>query len=171
MKKCARVDCHFEIISLSSLPVRYTFQSNLSLGFICSNPLCLSSKMVLIWHSCYYMWMISGESNGQWSKFSGYFAFSIAHSVFYEGPGIFFLGILVEHTAHGMLLSQSKYALDLLDKAGMTNCKPYSTPSCSAKDDDQLPFDNPTLYRSLVGGLQYLMLTRYGLRRGPSCWS
>jgi hypothetical protein len=40
----------------------------------------------------------------------------------------FFLGIVVQHVDDGLRLSQKKYTLDLLQRAGMQNCKPVSTP-------------------------------------------
>ncbi|WVZ70967.1 hypothetical protein U9M48_019596 [Paspalum notatum var. saurae] len=54
------------------------------------------------------------------------------------------------------------YTLDLLEHASMTACKPCSTPvdtraKLSASSD---PMADPTLYRSLVGALQYLTFTR-----------
>ncbi|KAH7843176.1 hypothetical protein Vadar_013578 [Vaccinium darrowii] len=74
----------------------------------------------------------------------------------------FFLGIEVVTTPKGILLSQQKYAMDLLVKAGMSDCRPCSTPSSLRHDDDstKAPMSNPEMYRSLVGSLQYLTLTR-----------
>lgn len=74
----------------------------------------------------------------------------------------YFLGIEVIKFDSGMLLSQTKYAMDLLDKAGMHDCKPSSTPisvkpSIPAVDSD---FADTSWYRTLVGSLQYLTLTR-----------
>jgi hypothetical protein len=40
----------------------------------------------------------------------------------------YFFGIEVKHCSHGLLLSQEKYTLDILHRAGMKNCKPMSTP-------------------------------------------
>jgi hypothetical protein len=40
----------------------------------------------------------------------------------------FFLGIEVNKISNGILLSQSKYAKELLRKAGMFACKPINTP-------------------------------------------
>lgn len=39
----------------------------------------------------------------------------------------YFLGIEVKRTPTGFFLSQSKYATDVLERAGMANCKPVST--------------------------------------------
>ena len=40
----------------------------------------------------------------------------------------YFLGIEVSKLNKGIFLSQRKYALDLLNEAGMTACRPTSTP-------------------------------------------
>ena len=75
----------------------------------------------------------------------------------------YFLGVEVIPSAAGMFLSQRKYIIDLLHKSGMTNTKPASTPLSASvqllKDSgDLLP--SPKEYRTLVGSLQYLSLTR-----------
>lgn len=77
----------------------------------------------------------------------------------------FFLGIEVQKTPHGLLLNQEKYANDLLARVGMKHCTPCPTPlSCSEKlsllDGTPLGTEDSTHYRSIVGGLQYLTLTR-----------
>ena len=79
----------------------------------------------------------------------------------------YFLGVEVCYTDHGMHLSQTKYIKDLLSRALMQDCKGTDTPfSTGLKLERQVKgplgqeFENPTLYRSLVGDLQYLVLTR-----------
>jgi hypothetical protein len=78
------------------------------------------------------------------------------------GPLQHFLGIAVTRSSSGMMLSQRQYALDLLERAGMTACKPCIIPvDTKAKlSSDGPPVADPTLYRSLVGALQYLTFTR-----------
>jgi hypothetical protein len=76
-----------------------------------------------------------------------------------------FLGVTVEPRQTGLLLHQRQYALDILECAGMTDCKPCSTPvdtqtRLSATLGD--PVADPT-YRSLAGALQYLTFTRSDL--------
>ena len=39
-----------------------------------------------------------------------------------------FLGLEVEHTKEGLFLCQQRYAKILLQKFGMSDCKPLSTP-------------------------------------------
>ena len=40
----------------------------------------------------------------------------------------YFLGVTVEPRPSSLLLHQRRYALDILERAGMTDCKPCSTP-------------------------------------------
>ena len=74
-----------------------------------------------------------------------------------------FLGVTVEPRPSGLLLHQRQYALDILERTGMTDCKPCSTPvDTQAKlsaDLGDLVAD-PTAYRSLAGAFQYLTFTR-----------
>lgn len=44
------------------------------------------------------------------------------------GPLRYFWGIEVQHCESGLLLTQTKYASDLLLKVGMTECKSSHTP-------------------------------------------
>ncbi|CAL9023567.1 unnamed protein product, partial [Prunus brigantina] len=75
----------------------------------------------------------------------------------------YFLGIQISRTNSGLFLSQSKYVQDLLVKTEMTEAKACDTPCLPyhrlLKDDGQ-PYGNPTLYRNIVGALQYLTFTR-----------
>ncbi|GJY33638.1 ribonuclease H-like domain-containing protein, partial [Tanacetum coccineum] len=61
-----------------------------------------------------------------------------------------------------LFLSQKKYALQLLERAHMVNCNPSRTPveTDSKLGPNGVPVQDPTLYRSLAGGLQYLTFTR-----------
>jgi hypothetical protein len=65
----------------------------------------------------------------------------------------------------GMILTQKKYALDLLHRVNMENCNPAITPlapseTLSRSSGTLLNSDDSHRYRSVVGGLQYLTLTR-----------
>nr|GEX00054.1 ribonuclease H-like domain-containing protein [Tanacetum cinerariifolium] len=65
----------------------------------------------------------------------------------------------------GMLLSQAKYATEILQQASMVSCNSSRTPvntESKLGDDDDLVSD-PTLYRSLAGSLQYLTFTRHDI--------
>nr|ABB47203.2 retrotransposon protein, putative, unclassified [Oryza sativa Japonica Group] len=75
----------------------------------------------------------------------------------------FFLGISVTRSADGLFLSQWQYAVDLLRRAGMSECHPTATPvdaRCKLSATDGAPVSDPMEYRSLAGALQYLTLTR-----------
>jgi hypothetical protein len=73
-----------------------------------------------------------------------------------------FLGVSVQRNKDSMFLSQRQYMLDILERAGMQDCKPCSTPvDTHAKlSADGVKVADPTHYRSIVGALQYLTFTR-----------
>lgn len=74
----------------------------------------------------------------------------------------YFLGIEVLNHGSSLILSQTKYATDLLSKAGMQDCKPSPSPS-SSKPAVFYPdpeFLDPHWFRTVVGSLQYLTLTK-----------
>ncbi|XP_026443444.1 uncharacterized protein LOC113343500 [Papaver somniferum] len=77
----------------------------------------------------------------------------------------YFLGIeaTFDSTAKKLLLTQNKYSLELLKKHDMLGCKPCRTPVSQghrASICDGTPLFDATSFRSMVGGLQYLTLTR-----------
>jgi hypothetical protein len=73
------------------------------------------------------------------------------------------MGGSVQHQVDGLFLTQRQFTLDVLERAGMVDYKPVST-----SVDTQAKFSTtfgplvayPTQFRSLTGGLQYLMFTR-----------
>ena len=75
----------------------------------------------------------------------------------------YYLGIEVRQGKEELMLSQSAYASKLLERSGMAKCKPSVTlmeerlkltkASTATKVD-------ATLYRSIIGGLRYLVHTR-----------
>jgi hypothetical protein len=78
----------------------------------------------------------------------------------------YFLGLQVLQTNEGVLLSQSKYACDLLRRFHMEYCKPTPSPfqsgfklaaTCTSPEVDD------TLYHQLVGSLLYLTHTCPGI--------
>ena len=73
-----------------------------------------------------------------------------------------FLGLEVDYTKEGLFLCQQNYAKDLLQKLGMLDCKPISTPiEVNAKlyAHESKDLKDGTMYRQLVGNLIYLTLT------------
>jgi hypothetical protein len=61
-----------------------------------------------------------------------------------------------------MFLHQRQYTVDLLERAGMAECKPCATPVDTQGKVSVAgpPIANPTGYRSIAGALQYLIFTR-----------
>ncbi|KAD5962053.1 hypothetical protein E3N88_13526 [Mikania micrantha] len=79
------------------------------------------------------------------------------------GPLSYFLGIAVTRQPSSYFLSQQKYALEVLERAGLSSCNPAITPvdtkhKMSSSDGELLP--DATSYRRLAGALQYLTFTR-----------
>lgn len=79
----------------------------------------------------------------------------------------YFRGIEVLYDMDCLYLSQRKYIRDLLTKVNMIECKGIDTPmSIGLKlqkvDQGELGYflEDPSPYRSIVGGMQYLILTR-----------
>jgi hypothetical protein len=81
----------------------------------------------------------------------------------YELHHSFGMHVQVQLMGVGLLSSQHQYMLEILDRAGMTDCKP-----CSSRVDinpklsvDGLPVSDPMDFHSLAGALQYLTFTRH----------
>ena len=79
------------------------------------------------------------------------------------GPLKYFLGIEAARTKDGIVLSQRKYTLDILEDSGMLGCRP-----CTFPMEQNMKLDNgeedvrvdASKYRRLVGRLLYLQATR-----------
>ncbi|KAJ9558897.1 hypothetical protein OSB04_013511 [Centaurea solstitialis] len=74
----------------------------------------------------------------------------------------YFLGLEVTYNESGIFLSQNKYAHDILARANLLDAKPIATPLAPGHQftSTGTPLSDVTLYRSLVGALQYLTITR-----------
>ena len=75
----------------------------------------------------------------------------------------YFLGIEVSYHEGSMNLSQTKYVSDLLHRTEMFDTKPAKTPGAVGKNLSKFdgdPMNEVTQYRSVVGALQYLTITR-----------
>lgn len=75
----------------------------------------------------------------------------------------YFFWIEVKSCDAGLHFSQAKYIHNLLTRLNMHHCKPCTTPMITGTPlsvSDGNPFDDPQLYRSIVGALQYATITR-----------
>jgi Reverse transcriptase (RNA-dependent DNA polymerase) len=79
------------------------------------------------------------------------------------GPLSYFLGIEAHPSSIRLLISQTKYLTEILNRTHMQDAKPSPTPMASNStlfNKDSAPFEDPRLYRSIVGALQYANITR-----------
>jgi histone deacetylase 1/2 len=76
----------------------------------------------------------------------------------------YFLGIEVTRASDHLVLSQERYARDIIQRVNMSQCKPVATPLCPSEklslyDGEKLGPHDATQFRSIVGALQYLTVT------------
>ncbi|KAL0837105.1 hypothetical protein Bca101_088995 [Brassica carinata] len=105
--------------------------------------------------------IITGNSQQHITRFIA----SLSHRFSLKDLGdlTYFLGIECTRTASGLYLTQERYIADLLHRTNMKNAKSVATPLCSTSNLTLLtgtPLDDASEYRSVVGSLQYLSLTR-----------
>jgi hypothetical protein len=83
------------------------------------------------------------------------------------GELTFFLGVQVKQTEQGTFMHQAKYTKDLMNKFNMAELKPVSTPMSSTAslgpDEDGEAVDQRE-YKSMIGSLQYLTVTRLDIQ-------
>jgi hypothetical protein len=81
----------------------------------------------------------------------------------YLGLMHYYLGLEVWKKHGEVFLGQGKYAIKILQKFGMMDCKSMDTPMTTnirkLRDSDSDPVD-PSLYRQLIGSLIYLVNTQ-----------
>jgi hypothetical protein len=79
------------------------------------------------------------------------------------GPLHHFFDITAERRPQGLFRHQRQYAIDILERASMSDCKPCSTPvdtKANLSMDDGPSVADATSYWSLIGALQYLTFSR-----------
>ncbi|KAE9584498.1 putative RNA-directed DNA polymerase [Lupinus albus] len=85
------------------------------------------------------------------------------------GPLKYFLGLEICRSSKGIILSQRKYALDILANTGFLASKPTATPIAEGTTlslDASGAYSDPTSYRRLVGRLLYFTNSRPDLSFG-----
>ena len=77
----------------------------------------------------------------------------------------YFLGIEVMRSKHKIFLFQRKYVLDLLSETGKLGVKSCSSPMVPGVQltREGETFEDPEIYRKLVGKLIYLTVTRHDI--------
>lgn len=67
------------------------------------------------------------------------------------GDLYYFLGMAIQHDLSGMFLSQTKYVIEIIERVGMSSCKPVSTlVDTSLKLAALIPVDDPTAHLRLA---------------------
>jgi hypothetical protein len=67
-----------------------------------------------------------------------------------------FVGVSIQHQTDGLLLTQRQFALDILERASMVDCKSISMPvgmQAKVSAESEPPVVDPTHIRSLAGAL------------------
>ncbi|XP_070014778.1 uncharacterized mitochondrial protein AtMg00810-like [Nicotiana sylvestris] len=75
----------------------------------------------------------------------------------------YFLGLEIQYTEKGILMSQRKFTIDLLRVFGCIDCPSMTSPmdpSVKLKANKGAPLPDPSYYRKLIGKLNFLTNTR-----------
>ncbi|XP_052481232.1 uncharacterized mitochondrial protein AtMg00810-like [Gossypium raimondii] len=105
--------------------------------------------------------LVTGENNIVLTDFKG--KMNSMFEMSNLGEMSYFLGMEVFQTQQGIFLSQKAFALKILNRFSMQNCKTTSTPiAIREKLTSQGDFEkvNESTYRSLLGCFLYLIATR-----------
>ncbi|KAM3343314.1 hypothetical protein P3S68_025403 [Capsicum galapagoense] len=79
------------------------------------------------------------------------------------GRSKYFLGVEVAQSSSGIVISQRKYALDIIEETGMMGYRPIDTPmdpNAKLLPGQREPLSDPERYRRLVEKLNYLTMIR-----------
>ena len=72
-----------------------------------------------------------------------------------------FLGVEFRPFINGYFPTEGHYIASILKRLNMSHCKPLATPSpVVTPTSKSATYDDPAIYRSVVGALQYLNMTR-----------
>lgn len=127
------------------------------------SPIVYNKKAILVYLLVYVDDVIITRSDAQFLKLM-VTQLQSAFSLKDLGTLNYFLGNDVKPQQDGfLLLTQSKYLRDLVAKTNMQEVEPVPSPMLSStklskKGSDVL--SNPTMYRSVIGALQYATITR-----------
>ena len=75
----------------------------------------------------------------------------------------YFLGLEVWQSPEGIFLNQGKYAIEILKRFDMLDCKSMATPmdtNLKLLSDETSELVDMTRYRQIIGSLMYLTNTR-----------
>jgi Reverse transcriptase (RNA-dependent DNA polymerase) len=90
------------------------------------------------------------------------------------GPMGYVLSKEIKQQSDGIFISQKKYSKEIIEKFKMTECNSVGTPIATrmklTKECDEKPIE-PTIFKSLVGSLRYLIITRPDIMYGVGLMS
>ena len=75
----------------------------------------------------------------------------------------YFLGLELAYLKDGIFLSQKKFTYELLQLSGISDQSIVATPlplNCKVLVDEGIPISDPSIYRTLIGKLNFLIHTR-----------
>nr|GEW17211.1 retrovirus-related Pol polyprotein from transposon TNT 1-94 [Tanacetum cinerariifolium] len=126
----------------------------------------VNNHMVLLIHIILIKYTVSRRHYMDSNKLQGHGTMNSPTSCKFEmsmmGELKFFLGIQINQSPRGIFINQDKYAQEILIKHGMTSCDRVGTPMATKHLDADMsgtPIDQ-TKYRSMVGALMYLTVSR-----------
>ncbi|XP_014506331.1 uncharacterized protein LOC106766087 [Vigna radiata var. radiata] len=129
--------------------------------FMCSVTSKMGEKKMLIVCLCVDDPLVTGSSVEKITNFKDQMLQEFEMSDL--GQLSYFLGIEFTKIDEGMLMHQSRYALDMLTKFNMLHCNSANTPTevgVKLEKDPEEEVVDPTEYRRMVGSLRYLCNTR-----------
>lgn len=105
--------------------------------------------------------LVTGSCEAELQKFTN--RLNSTFSLKDLGDVDYFLGLEVNRDEIGMFLSQKKYIFDLLELFDMKHCTTCPSPMVGSKQftsKGEKELKNPTIFRRLIGALQYVTNTQ-----------